>query len=61
MSFYLFEQEIYSEYVIKRELIQPKISVFIHIDNKGNFITNTIKIIQVQTLKNREIKALNDC
>ena len=51
LSFYLFEQEFYSEYVIKRELIQPKITVFIYVDNKENFITHTIKIIQAQILK----------
>ena len=61
LSFYLFEQEIYSEYVIKRELIQPKISVFIYIYNTENSITNSIKNIQNQTLKEIEIIAVNDC
>ena len=39
----------------------PKISIFLPIYNKAVYLKNSIKSIQIQTLKNIEIIAINDC
>ena len=38
----------------------PKISIFLPIYNKEKFLTRSIKSIQIQTLKDLEIIAVND-
>ena len=40
---------------------RPKISIFLPIYNKENFVINSIKSLQIQTLKDIEIVAVNDC
>lgn len=40
--------------------LQPKISIFLPIYNKAKFILRSIESIQIQTLKNIEIIAVND-
>ena len=40
--------------------LQPKISIFLPIYNKAKFILRSIESIQIQTLKNIEILAVND-
>ena len=40
---------------------RPKISIFLPIYNKENFLINSIKSLQIQTLKDIEIVAVNDC
>ena len=40
---------------------RPKISIFLPIYNKENFVINSIKSLQDQTLKDIEIVAVNDC
>ena len=40
---------------------KPKISVFIPIYNRENFIAQCIHSVQTQTLKDIEIVAVNDC
>ena len=40
---------------------RPKISVFLPIYNKENYLVNCIKKLQNQTLKDIEIVAVNDC
>jgi glycosyltransferase involved in cell wall biosynthesis len=46
-------------YDIKKK--RPKISIFLPIYNKENFLINSIKSLQIQTLKDIEIVAVNDC
>ena len=40
---------------------KPKISIFLPIYNKENYLVNTIQSLQNQTLKDIEIVAVNDC
>ena len=40
---------------------KPKISIFLPIYNKANFLKRSITSIQIQTLRNIEIIAINDC
>ena len=39
----------------------PKISIFLPIYNKANYLKKSIRSIQKQTLKDIEIIAVNDC
>jgi glycosyltransferase involved in cell wall biosynthesis len=39
----------------------PKISIFLPIYNKAEYLYRSIKSIQFQTLKNLEIISVNDC
>ena len=47
-------KKIYNEF-------QPKISIFLPIYNKANFLRRSIRSIQIQTLVDIEIIAVNDC
>ena len=40
---------------------KPKISIFLPIYNKENYLVNSIQSLQNQTLKDIEIVAVNDC
>ena len=49
-----YKKEVNSDYT-------PKISIFLPIYNKATNLVNSIRSIQMQTLKNIEIVAINDC
>lgn len=51
----------YEKYILKNNKNIPKISVFIPIYNKEQYIKRSIGSIQRQTLKEIEIIAVNDC
>ena len=52
---------IYYFLVNTNKKFRPKISVFLPIYNKADFLVNCIKSLQNQTLKDIEIVAVNDC
>lgn len=55
-------KNLYINIIIRRQKSYiPKISIFIPIYNKQEYIIESIKSIQKQTLKNIEIIAVNDC
>ena len=56
----LFILIILHEKIYKKERI-PKISIFLPIYNKSKYIQKSIRSIQMQTMKNIEIIAVNDC
>ena len=41
--------------------LKPKISIFLPIYNKAMFLDRSIRSIQIQSLRNIEIIAVNDC
>ena len=55
--FYLFNNSSFIHFKYKR----PKISIFLPIYNKEDYIVKSIKSLQSQTLKDIEIIAVNDC
>jgi len=64
LKFILFLLNIYlliRNYLNDIKKIRPKISVFLPIYNKENFLVNSIKSLQNQTIKDIEIVAVNDC
>ena len=52
---------IYAFIINYPKKIKPKISIFLPIYNKENYLVNTIQSLQNQTLKDIEIVAVNDC
>ena len=56
-----FGKRSYEKYISKNNKNIPKISVFIPIYNKEQYIKRSIGSIQRQTLKEIEIVAVNDC
>lgn len=56
-----FGKRSYEKYILKNNKNIPKISVFIPIYNKEQYIKRSIGSIQRQTLKDIEIIAVNDC
>jgi glycosyltransferase involved in cell wall biosynthesis len=62
MIFYLTSEVIYFTYNKNNNYNQyPKVSIFLPIYNKANFLKRSIGSVQNQTLKNIEIVAINDC
>jgi glycosyltransferase involved in cell wall biosynthesis len=64
LKFILFLLNIYlliRNYLNDIKKIRPKISIFLPIYNKENFLVNSIKSLQNQTIKDIEIVAVNDC
>ena len=60
---FLFQILKYKKYYNIQEIncLKPQISVFLPIYNKEKYLFRSIRSIQMQTLKNIEIIAVNDC
>ena len=58
---FLFFSNLFKEKYKKKEIFNnnPKISIFLPIYNKGNYLKKSIGSIQIQTLKEIEILPIN--
>ena len=61
INYLLYLLFIYASIINYPKKIKPKISIFLPIYNKENYLVNTIQSLQNQTLKDIEIVAVNDC
>ena len=61
INYLLYLLLIYAFIINYPKKIKPKISIFLPIYNKENYLVNAIQSLQNQTLKDIEIVAVNDC